>query len=113
MVGTLPPPGYVTKMANWQAQGPGQAQAGAIYSVDNQLRWAHHLDANGQNIYAVIFQWFSLCQIMSGKVSRFSLDWILAKKLFIALIGMFSLSFLLMINYTKLLIFYNINHYFD
>jgi len=52
MVGTLPPPGYVTKMANWQAQGPGQAQAGAIYSVDNQLRWAHHLDANGQNIYA-------------------------------------------------------------
>ena len=56
MVGTLPPPGYVTKMANWQAQGPGQAQAGAIYSVDNQLRWAHHLDANGQNIYAVIFQ---------------------------------------------------------
>ena len=52
---------------------------------------------------------------MLGKVSvsRFSLDWILAKKLFIALIGMFSLSFLLMINYTKLLIFYNINHYFD
>ena len=57
MVGTLPPPGYVTKLANWQAQGPSGAGAGPpIYSVDNQLRWAHHLDANGQNIYAVIFQ---------------------------------------------------------
>jgi len=48
MVGTLPPPGYMTKMANWQPQ------PSPIYTVDNsaQLRWAHHLDANGQNIYA-------------------------------------------------------------
>merc|ERR1719195_548662 len=50
MVGTLPPPppNYITKMANWQPQ------PSPIYSVDSQsqLRWAHHLDANGQNIYA-------------------------------------------------------------
>ena len=51
MVGSLPAPGYMQKMANWQPQ-----PSPAIYSVDNQLRWAHHLDANGQNIYAVIYQ---------------------------------------------------------
>ena len=52
MVGSLPPPpNYMTKMANWQPQ------PSPIYSVDSQsqLRWAHHLDANGQNIYAVIY----------------------------------------------------------
>jgi len=53
MVGTLPPPPptYMTnKMAGW-----GPAQPSPAYhrgTIDSQLRWAHHLDASGQNIYA-------------------------------------------------------------
>ena len=52
MVGAAaPPPGYMTKMANWP--GGGVQPSPAIYTMDSQLRWAHHLDSNGQNIYAV------------------------------------------------------------
>ena len=52
MVGAAaPPPGYMTKMANWP--GGGVQPSPAIYTMDSQLRWAHHLDNNGQNIYAV------------------------------------------------------------
>ena len=45
----MPAPNYMTKMSAWQPQ------PSPIYSVESQsqLRWAHHLDANGQNIYAV------------------------------------------------------------
>ena len=53
MVGTMPPPPptYMTnKMAGWAAQPSPAYHRGTI---DSQLRWAHHLDASGQNIYAV------------------------------------------------------------
>jgi len=52
MVGTMPPPPptYMTnKMAGWAAQPSPAYHRGTI---DSQLRWAHHLDASGQNIYA-------------------------------------------------------------
>lgn len=49
MVGGGPGPGYLTKPGYM----PGPVQPSPIYTVDNQLRWAHHLDNNGQNIYAV------------------------------------------------------------
>jgi len=52
MVGTMPPPPptYMTnKMAGWAAQpSPGYHRG----TIDPQLRWAHHLEATGQNIYA-------------------------------------------------------------
>eukprot|EP00090_Calanus_glacialis_P024763 TRINITY_DN3845_c0_g1_i2.p1 TRINITY_DN3845_c0_g1~~TRINITY_DN3845_c0_g1_i2.p1 ORF type:complete len:1336 (-),score=262.38 TRINITY_DN3845_c0_g1_i2:474-4481(-) len=53
MVGSMPPPPtnpYMTnKMAGWAAQPSPAYHRGTI---DSQLRWAHHLDATGQNIYA-------------------------------------------------------------
>ena len=49
MGGPGPGPGYMTK-PNYMS---GPVQPSPIYTVDNQLRWAHHLDNNGQNIYAV------------------------------------------------------------
>jgi len=51
MVGNMPPPPtYMTnKMAGWAAQPSPAYHRGTI---DSQLRWAHHLDASGQNIYA-------------------------------------------------------------
>jgi len=44
----MPPPGYMTggKMAGWGPGGPSTAYQ------DPGLRWAHHLDSGGQNIYA-------------------------------------------------------------
>ena len=49
MIGGPGPPGYMTK-PNYMS---GPVQPSPIYTVDNQVRWAHHLDNNGQNIYAV------------------------------------------------------------
>jgi len=48
MINTMPPPGYMTggKMAGWGPGGPASAYQ------DPGLRWAHHLDSGGQNIYA-------------------------------------------------------------
>ena len=65
MVGSLPAPNYLTKMSAWQSQ------PSPIYSVDtqSQLRWAHHLDASGQNIYAVIQTSLSLSLAFWSSVS--------------------------------------------
>ena len=65
MVGSMPPPPptYMTnKMAGWAAQPSPAYHRGTI---DSQLRWAHHLDATGQNIYAVGCSNFSLPVVLS------------------------------------------------
>ena len=66
MVGSMPPPPtnpYMTnKMAGWAAQPSPAYHRGTI---DSQLRWAHHLDATGQNIYAVGSLHLSLPLVLS------------------------------------------------
>lgn len=48
MINTMPPPSYLTtnKMSGWGPSGPTTAYQ------DPGLRWAHHLEVTGQNIYA-------------------------------------------------------------
>jgi len=48
MINTMPPPTYMTggKMTGWGPGGPTTPYQ------DPGLRWAHHLDSGGQNIYA-------------------------------------------------------------